>query len=308
MEANQAGGLSAQMPSHSMIRRSKGPIELQQQITAADVASNTNPAVNATTTVVHIPILPSLGLLDDASRFPLNPPDHYVRFPNQGKSYNVNASYLTVMRDQRVHLVKTVSSLLGNNPDMWYSIRPERLPRHPLDWSTVLLKEMHKLAASMPSSLKVLQRIAAVNQVMLSASYQKREDASGKMLAGLNSAVVQQHAKAAAREAVEGVQTEYQQMKDEKKACEEELNRMRETVMGLALEIEFKEQNWEGERRAWAREKCELEKQVAAFEEANAWLEFKIVHLQVESAGKRLSCMGLQAASDRNPKTNELRS
>lgn len=229
--------------------------------------------------VVHIPSLPSLGLLDDPSRFLLNPPDHYVRSSNQGKSYNVNASYLTVktvMRDQRVSLVKTISSLLGNNPDMWHSVRPQGLPRHPLDWSTVLLKEIHKLAPSMPSSLNALQRIVAVHQVMWSASYQNRENASGKLLAGLDNAIVQQHADVAAREAVKAVQTEYQGMKDQKEGCEEELNGMEETVMGLELEIEFKEQNWEGEREAWAREKLELQKQVAAWKDANAWLEFRI--------------------------------
>lgn len=50
---------------------------------------------------------------------------------------------------------------------------------------------------------------------MWSASYQDREDASGKLLAGLNNAIVQQHADAAACEAVKAVQTEYQRMKDQ---------------------------------------------------------------------------------------------
>lgn len=168
MEENQAGGLSVPT-SHSMMRRSMGPIELQQQIVASkarNVASNPDPAAKTAMDAVHIPSLPSLGLLDDASRFSLNPPDHYVRSSSQGKSYNVNASYLTVetvMRDQRVSLVKTISSLLGDNPDMWHPVRPQDLPRHPLDWSTVLLKEINKLAASMPSSLNALQRIVAVH-------------------------------------------------------------------------------------------------------------------------------------------------
>lgn len=51
---------------------------------------------------------------------------------------------------------------------------------------------------------------------------------------------------------------------------------MKETVMGLELEIEFREQNSVGEREDWAREKLELQEQVAACKEANAWLELKI--------------------------------
>lgn len=172
MEVNQAGGLNAKMPSHPMTRRSMGQVELQQQIIASEAtntASSWKQAESTNTDIVHIPSLPSLGLLNDTHRFARNPANSYVRSFSSDKTYHVNTSYQTlglIIRQKRFILVKEISALLGDDPDRWFAVdrRPHHLPWHPLDWSTVILREIRDLAAKLPNSHTIDQRRSAFNQ------------------------------------------------------------------------------------------------------------------------------------------------
>lgn len=174
MPADQSNGDSLAAPLERMRLRSRGPIDMQQHISAARANINT---ANSS----QLPSLQSLGLVNDTSRFSISLHDCYVRSSNIEGTYNINASFVavkTLIRQRRVQLVKDICTLLGNDPDKWFAprFRPYDLPSHPLDWSTMVLREMHLLAASTNNFLTADQRRAAVHQSMREASDNPQEE------------------------------------------------------------------------------------------------------------------------------------
>jgi hypothetical protein len=118
------------------------------------------------------PMLRSQGPLYPLDTTHLNPANCYVRSYDCHEQCNVNASYNTVslsIKEKCRKLVTEIATLLGHYSGHWYAqrVRPRDLPKHPLDWSTVLLKRLSGFAQSLPHGITVEQRLDIAHQTML---------------------------------------------------------------------------------------------------------------------------------------------
>jgi hypothetical protein len=118
------------------------------------------------------PMLRSQGPLYPLDTTHLNPANCYVRSYDCHEQCNVNASYNTVslsIKEKRRKLVTEIATFLGHYSGHWYAqrVRPRDLPKHPLDWSTVLLKRLCGFAQSLPHGITVEQRLDTAHQTML---------------------------------------------------------------------------------------------------------------------------------------------
>jgi hypothetical protein len=118
------------------------------------------------------PMLRSQGPLYPLDTTHLNPANCYVRSYDCHEQCNVNTSYNTVslsIKENRRKLVTEIATMLGHYSGHWYAqrVRPRDLPKHPLDWSTAVLKRLCEFTQALPHGITIEQRLDIAHRTML---------------------------------------------------------------------------------------------------------------------------------------------
>lgn len=166
----------------------------------------------------------------------LNDPDRYVRSYNIiNRHTNVNTSFQTVnlqVKKKRKQLVAKIARLLGEYPRHWFAeeFRPRNLPLHPLDWSTILLQDLHNEAQLLPPHYTSDQRLAEIHRYMFQENQRQLQRNASASAARAGNIAEPYNKRTEANDAsvhrepteVERLQREIQRLKDKLGGIEEE--------------------------------------------------------------------------------------